>query len=76
MMNNNRSNLIRVIFVMAILAITTLQACLHNQYFDNSTSQCVNCQASCDQCSNTSTNCTACIYGYYLNNNSCLGCPQ
>ena len=72
----NISNLVRVISIMAFLIITTVQGCLHNQYYDNSSSQCLNCQINCDQCSNSPTNCTACIYGYYLNNNTCLGCPQ
>lgn len=69
-----RPDLIKLTLLIAVLTVTTLQACLQNQYFNTSTSQCANCRTSCAQC-NSWTKCTACVTGYYLDNTTCMACP-
>jgi len=62
--------------LFSLLLFLTCQDCLHNQFYDASSSQCLNCQNGCDQCSNSSANCTSCIANYYLADSSCLSCPK
>ena len=61
---------------LVFFLVITNQSCLHNQYYDTISSQCIDCQSGCDQCSNSSNNCTACIPNFYLANSSCLPCPK
>ena len=61
---------------LVFFLVITNQSCLHNQYYDTISSQCIDCQSGCDQCSNSSNNCTACIPNFYLANGSCLPCPK
>lgn len=71
---SKKPKLIKLALLIAVLTVTTLQGCLQNQYFDTSTSQCVNCRTNCAQCSNSWTNCTVCLTGYYLDNTACIAC--
>lgn len=68
--------LLKAFLPICLLLILTKQACLHNQFYNTASFQCVNCQNGCDQCSNSANNCTACIPNFYLTNSSCLACPQ
>ncbi|EWS76322.1 surface protein (macronuclear) [Tetrahymena thermophila SB210] len=50
------------------------QTCLDGFYLDNTSLQCSKCDFSCSKCSGSSTNCTECQSGQFLNNGKCINC--
>lgn len=56
-----------------VCTVDTLISCLPSYYLDSNGATCISCDPNCNTCSST-TKCSICNDGYYMNNYKCFKC--